>query len=376
MNFSSKILFKLIAFFSFSLISIVAFGQDGSLTWRNPLAEKANVIQGQAWINELKGSYKRLPARMESLVRKPVWNLSQNSTGIYIEFKTNAPEFSVRYAVKGPLGLPHMPSTSVSGVDLYAKGSKGWEWAAGKYSFGDTIIYRFNNLDVRAEKTFRLYLPLYNSVDWLEIGTDKKFSFAYLPTTEEKPILIYGTSIAQGACASRPGLAWTNILGRKLNMPIVNMAFSGNGRLEEPLIDLMSETDARMYVLDCMPNLSSATYSKEEIKKKVFYAVKRLQKANKNTPILLVENSGGSTDLVIDTLKNFNYRRTSSFLRAAFDELKSSGVKNIHLLSNQDIGMGTSSTVDGTHPNDIGMMEHALAYEKIIISILGKKSTY
>ena len=370
MNYSLKKLLTLFIFFSFTSISLVAFGQDETLIWRNPLDEKVNVIQGQGWVKELKGTYVRLPARMESLVRKPVWNLSQNSTGIYIEFKTDAPKFAVRYVVKGPIGFPHMPSTGVSGVDLYAKGAQEWEWAAGKYSFGDTITYLFDNLDVGAGKTFRLYLPLYNSVEWLEIGAEQKYFFEYVPLKPEKPIVIYGTSIAQGACASRPGLAWTNILGRKLNLPIVNMAFSGNGRLEEPLINLMSETDAKMYVLDCMPNLSSTNYSKDEIRKKVFFAVKQLQKANNKTPILLVENSGGSTDLVIDTLKNLNYRRTSSFLRAAYEELKSSGVKNIYLLSSQDIGMGTSSTVDGSHPNDIGMMEHAIAYEKIIRSIL------
>lgn len=372
MNYFKRTLFRLFTFFSFSLISLATFAQDDTLVWRNPLSEKVNVIQGQGWVQELKGTYKRLPARMESLVRKPVWNLSQNSTGIYTEFITNAPEFVVRYVVKGPMGFPHMPSTGVSGVDLYAKGKQGWEWAAGKYSFGDTVTFQFKNLDVGTQKTFRLYLPLYNTVEWLEIGAAEKYSFKYMPLKPEKPIVIYGTSIAQGACASRPGLAWTNILGRQLNVPIINMAFSGNGRLEEPLIDLMSETDAKMYVLDCMPNLSSGTYSKDDIRKKVFYAVEQLQKANKKTPILLVENSGGSTDLVIDTLKNTNYRKASSNLRAAYEELKSSGVKNIYLLSNQEIGMGINSTVDGTHPNDIGMMEHANAYHEKITSILGK----
>src|SRR5690606_38716270 len=294
----------------------------------------------------------------------------KENAGIFVEFKTDAPEFVVRYVVKGAFDKPHMPSTGVSGVDLYAKGEDGWEWAAGKYSFKDTITYHFNNLKVGNGKTFRLYLPLYNSVSWLEIGTEKQYAFDYIPLKAEKPILIYGTSIAQGACASRPGLAWTNILGRKLNLPIVNMAFSGNGRLEEPLIKLMGEEDAKMYVLDCMPNLSSSAYPKEEVRKRVLFAVEYLQKTNKNTPILLVENSGGSTDKVIDTIKNKNYRQTSSFLRETFDEMKSMGKKNIYLLSTKDIGMGINSTVDGTHPNDIGMMEHADAYEKAIRAIL------
>jgi len=361
---------KSLTLICFILISFDSLAQKSDIIWRNPLNEKLDIVQGQGWPQELKGTYQRLPNRMESEVRPVVWGLSKANAGVYIEFETNAPKFTVRYAVSGSVDRPHMPSTGVSGIDLYAKGENGWEWAAGKYSFQDTISYRFENLKVGSGKTFRLYLPLYNSVTWLEIGTESQYSFAYLPSKNEKPILVYGTSIAQGACASRPGLAWTSLLGRKLNIPIVNMAFSGNGRLEEPLIKLMGEVDAKVYVLDCMPNLSSSAYPKAEVKKRVSFAVNYLHQKNKNIPILLVENSGGSTDQVIDTTKNNNYRRTSSFLREAYEELKSSGIKNIYLLSTNDIGMGINSTVDGTHPNDMGMMEHANAYEKSIRAIL------
>jgi len=370
MNNSLKNFIKFFAFVFLLIISLDSIAQKREVIWRNPLDQKVNVVQGQGWAKELKGTYQRLPNRMQSLVRTPVWNLSKDNAGIFIEFETNAPKFEVRYTVSGPVNMHHMPSTGVSGVDLYAKGEKGWEWAAGKYSFKDTISYRFENLKVGNSKKFRLYLPLYNSVKWIEIGVENQYAFEFIPLKDEKPIIVYGTSIAQGACASRPGLAWPAILGRKLNTPVVNMAFSGNGRLEEPLIHLMGEVDAKMYVLDCMPNLSSKAYPKEEVRKRIVNAVNYLQSKHKNIPILLVENSGGSTDLVIDTTKNNNYRLTSSFLRDTYNELKSSGVKNIHLLTTETIGMGINSTVDGTHPNDIGMMEHANAYEEVIREIL------
>ena len=93
------------------------------------------------------------------------------------------------------------------------------------------------------------------------------------------PIVVYGTSIAQGGCASRPGLAWTNILGRKLDRPVINLAFSGNGKLEKELIELLSEIDASLYVLDCLPNLTSPEYySTGELKKRIRYIGHRIAK--------------------------------------------------------------------------------------------------
>ena len=53
------------------------------------------------------------------------------------------------------------------------------------------------------------------------------------PFALSKPVVFYGTSITQGGCASRPGMSYTAIVGRKLNLDFVNQGFSGNG-LGEP----------------------------------------------------------------------------------------------------------------------------------------------
>ena len=46
-------------------------------------------------------------------------------------------------------------------------------------------------------------------------------------------MVFYGTSITQGACASRPPMdANAAILGRRLDRPVVNLGFSGNGRMD------------------------------------------------------------------------------------------------------------------------------------------------
>src|SRR5215218_3721768 len=160
--------------------------------------------------------------------------LSQNSAGIYINFKTSATSIVVRYKVTGNQAMLHMPATGVSGVDLYGHDINGqWRWAKGSWQFGDTCEYRFSNLSLSAkEEEFRLYLPLYNTVSWMTIGMPEEATFTWLSVSGEPSIVAYGTSILQGGCTSRPGLAWTNILGRKLERPVINLGFSGNGQLE------------------------------------------------------------------------------------------------------------------------------------------------
>jgi lysophospholipase L1-like esterase len=328
--------------------------------------------------------FHRLPISMKDSVRKPVWDLSENTAGEFIHFKTSATEISVKYTlVSTNFSMPHMPSTGVSGVDLFALDVNGnWNWAPGRYHFGDTCSYIFKNLFLAKNNTgvadFYLYLPLYNSVKWLSIGVNKKDSFAFAPKRKEKPIVAYGTSILQGAVASRPGLAWTNILQRNIDRTVINLGFSGNGRFEKPIFDLMAKVDAEMYILDCMPNLTKG-YPDEEIKNRVLYGVNKLRGRNKNVPILFTEHAIGYAPYFMDTARLNEYHHSSLVIEKIFNELQKSGMKNIYLLTDKEIGFDINSTTEGLHPNDIGMMKYAVAYEQKIRKILnepvGKIST-
>ncbi len=344
-------------------------------TW-NPATDTVNVLEGQAWPGKAGDYYDRLPASAEKSVRKEVWQLSKNSAGLQLRFRTNAEEIIVKYTVTGTMQMPHMPATGVSGVDLYSKTIDGtWQWANGRFSFGDTIVYRFNNLVKNDQhvgnREYTLYLPLYNSVKWMEIETPSESLFTPLPVRDDKTVVVYGTSIAQGACASRPGLAWTNILGRKLDRPVINLGFSGNGRLEKEMIELLAEVDAKIYVLDCMPNLTSSIYSNNELKKRVTDAVSLLQIKRAGTPILLTEHDG-YTDGEMNPERKNNYTRVNMVLKEVFDSLVVAGRKNIYLLSKESINQDIETMVDGTHPNDIGMMRYAEAFDKKIKVILNE----
>jgi len=296
---------------------------------------------------------------------------------LYIKFKTNTADLVVRYVVKGALAMTHMPATGVSGVDLYAIDPNGQlKWAPASHSFGDTIEYRFSNGVVSSEfpgrdYEYRLYLPLYNSITWLTIGTPAASSFHFMRLSPEKPIVVYGTSIAQGACASRPGMAWTALLQQQLDRPLINLGFSGSGKLEPSVMALMNEIDARLYVLDCIPNLTArAGITAPELENRILAAVKGLKEARPHVPVLLVDHSGGADNGIVDTAARNDYENANKVLQRCFDKMKGDGITGIYLLTNKEIGLSVYSTVDGLHPNDVGMMEYAKAYEKSIRAIL------
>ncbi len=369
-----------LCFFLICIESLIAVAQTPvEYVWWNPAQTDFPVIEGQAWTGkDIQNPYDRLPAIAEKSVRKEVWNLSHNSAGLMIRFRASTDQIVVRYKVGGKQALPHMPATGVSGIDLYAGNSDGdWLWCAGKYTFGDTIQYRFANQEPndtyhQKGREFRLFLPLYNSVQWLEIGVPKGVTLTPLPVRMDKPIVVYGTSIAQGACASRPGMAWTSILRRKLDRPLINLGFSGNGRLEKEVVDFVSQIDAKLYVLDCLPNLIATVGIKpDEIKTRILESVKTLRQKRPATPILLVEHAG-YTDGGINPTRQQLYNEVNILLRQAFAQLKGEGINGLYLLPKSQINLDPDAMVDGTHPTDLGMQQYADAYERAIRPILNE----
>lgn len=357
-------------FLILAIFAHVSFAQ-WKIIWHEP-----KFVEGVCVLDS-SNIFHRLPISMKENVRKPVWDLSENTAGEFIHFKTSATEITVRYTLAGNnFSMPHMPSTGVSGLDLFAIDVNGnWNWAPGRYHFGDTCSYTFKNLFLTRNQTkisdFYLYLPLYNSVKWLIIGVNEKDSFAFAAKRKEQPIVAYGTSILQGAVASRPGLAWTNILQRNIDRTVINLGFSGNGRFEKPIFDLMATVDAKLYILDCMPNLTGG-YSDEEIKNRVIYGVSKLRERNKEVPLLFVEHAVGYAPYFMDTARLNEYHRSSLVIEKIFNELQISGITNIYLLTDKEIGFDINSTTEGLHPNDIGMMKYAAAYEKKIREILNE----
>lgn len=302
--------------------------------------------------------YTRLPDSLENITRPPVWKLSRNSAGLSIRFSSNSTTIAARWTNLYNNRMDHMTDIGVKGLDLYILDGGQWRFAnSARPSFEKESEATLMTNMAAAEREYMLFLPLYDGLSALEIGVDSSahISLPRIDTPERRnPIVFYGTSILQGGCANRPGMAFTNIIARRLNRETVNLGFSGNALLDFEIAEVMAAADAGCYVLDFVPNAS-----KDQIlgKMETFYRI--IRDKHPGTPIIFVEDP-------VFPISRFNLRIAGEIiakneaLHTVFDDLVRQGESDIYLVSSRDmLGGDGEATVDGIHFTDLGMIRYA-----------------
>ncbi|MFO0977439.1 MAG: SGNH/GDSL hydrolase family protein [Planctomycetaceae bacterium] len=353
-----------------SFLAVTAAGLTLAAT-RRSMADEASMqwadvrdwgVEGRAF-NDTEAWFDRLPGRAKGVVRDAVWNLSRHSAGMQVRFRTDATEIHVDYAVTSEnLAMPHMPATGVSGLDLYARDEDGsWKWVAvlpPKSKMTKTKLVSGLRPGLR---DYAIYLPLYNGTEFLKIGVAKEAKFETTAPRKDKPIVFYGTSITHGACATRPGMPHPSILGRRLNLPIVNLGFSGNGKMEKEVAQFLCEIDPAVYVIDCLPNMSA-----EEVTERTGPLVKQLRTAHADVPIVLVEDRSYSGSWLLDGQRQRN-ETSRAALKKEYQTLLDAGTSKLSYIDGESLlGADRDDTTDGSHPSDLGFFRHADAFEPVL----------
>jgi len=320
---------------------------------------------------DLKSPYDRLPLRAENVVRKEVWNLSRDSSGELVRFTVaGAKSIHARWTL-GTKSLAGVNITAVasSGLDLYAKTDAGrWRWLG----IGRPTKFPENQEALTsglppAKREYMLYLPLRNAVLSLEIGVSKgtEVGPGAARPAGSKPILFYGTSITHGISASRAGMTHVAMLGRIFNREVINLGFSGNGRMEPEVTKFVAELDPAVFVLDCLPNMSA-----KDVRERAENCVKILREAHPQTPILLVEDRNYPDGWLIAARREHNEQNHAA-MREVFATMKQEKIPNLYYLPADDLlGSDGEATVDGSHPTDLGFTRQAAAFEKALRPIL------
>ncbi len=313
------------------------------------------LIEGTVVTDARKESpYDRLPAELKTQVREPVWALSRSSAGLSVRFRTNSPAIHLRWTLLNDASMDHMADTGIKGVDLYVKEAGQWRYVNTARPSGMSNEARLISGMSRELREFKLYLPLYDGIADLEIGIEADASIETPAPAPGRPIIFYGTSITQGGCASRPGMAHTNIIARKLDIDCVNLGFSGNGKMETPIVELMAETGARFYVVECLPNMTAA-----EVAARTAPLVQRLRAAHPATPIVLVENTRYESAFLDPDLAT-KIAEKNAVLAAEYRKLIEAGVPQLYYLETVDaLGDDHEGTVDGVHLTDLGFLRYA-----------------
>ena len=310
-------------------------------------------IEGKGW-QDTESFFERLPAKARGLVREPVWERSRCPAGLCAHFETDATEIHARWTLEEEeLGTASMPASGKSGLDLYATDAAGkWRWVACFAPGARDAEASIGGL-AAGKRRYRLYLPLRNPLREARIGVPRVAGFAPVPARPEKPIVYYGTSIVHGASASRPGMCHAAILGRRLDRPMINLGFSGNGKMEPEVADLLAELDPCMYIVDCLPNMTA-----DLVAERAAPLVRTLRATRPEAPIVLVEDRTYANSWIIPAKQERNASSRAA-QRKAYGQLRAEGVKDLHYVEgNGLLGNDDEATVDSSHPTDLGFWRY------------------
>lgn len=313
--------------------------------------------------------------RVDSIDRKKLSarlaELADNAAGININFQTDSKSIKVKWILGKFNQLWNMTPLAVNGMDLYGWKDQHWQYVASARPVADTnAAVLINHLDGNMS-TYRIYLPLYAELKSIEIGVDsaatiKPANSEYIPL---KKVVIYGSSITQGASASRPGMAYPSIISRDINVETFNMGFSGSGKMEIVLADILAKMDADVYILDCVPNPSP-----KQIHDRAVPFIRRLRQLKPGVPIILIE-SIFREDGNWDSVKGKYVADQNKEFRKAYEQLVSEEFPKLYYISNVGlIGDDHEATVDGTHLTDLGFTRFAERVEGVLVKALKNDS--
>ena len=239
-------------------------------TWKDA---QELTVEGRSWYNE-NLPYSRLPLKIKDQVREGLWYQSRYASGIAVRFVSDGTAIAVHWRrVEPQEEFSHMSAIGKSGLDLYVRDKGVWRWTAQAYpkegvEHSQTLISEMAPM----EREYCLYLPLFNEIEMVRIAA---YAGDLRSLERRSPIVFYGTSITQGAAASRPGLVYPAAVGRMLEGPTVNLGFSGQGRMDLPIAEILAELKPAAYVIDCTANMTP-----EEIGEKMVSFVRILRRTH------------------------------------------------------------------------------------------------
>ena len=355
-----------------------AFAQQGDIAKWDPnmAVENAVVTNGVKWIDgkflpiegrpfdDVEHYYDRLPANVTTNVNAGVRGMKHYTSGMLFRFATDSSKMEFKWVpYVHNLSMDHMPSSGVSGIDVYR-----WDAGKGRWMYVGTGRIRDpkgGSLSIpwTPGTPCLVNLPHYNGVRSFSLGIEPNATIAALPPRASgvsKPVVFYGTSITHGGCCSRPGLAFVNRVGRDLDVPVVGLGFSGSGVMEFEMSEHLARIDASCYVLDCLWNMGLTEKDRPGRSVEANYEpfIRNLRAKRPGVPIVMAEQC----DVY---MKGANAK--DKFMRKLYEKLVAEGWKDLVYLSKDEMYTGDGEgTVDGCHPNDIGMESMSKAFGKAV----------
>ena len=354
-------------------MSLFAFSSENILSL-SPIAYNARKapfrIHG-LYKPEKEGVFRRMPTEVAETVNGGVKLLHKNTAGARVRFATDSSFIAVG-AYYPPMEYYSKGSAALSGLgafcfDLYADGRHVQvlqpecltaDENQAFFDIKDGHYEAFANFGVKKMREITLFFPSFVNVEEIFIGLEADALVEpATPYKNEKPVVIYGSSITQGACASRAGNTYPSILSRRHNFDFINLGFAGSAQAENAIIDYLCSLEASMLVFDYDHNSPNPDF----LRRTHLRALRKLRAAHPDIPFILLSrpNLSGGEEAALERIE---------IIKESLHELENDGCGPVHFVSGNEIFKSCDSemmTADNTHPTDLGFYAMAAALDGI-----------
>ena len=210
-----------------------------------------------------------------------------------------------------------------------------------------------------------VFLPINELIEtvWVEIEDNAAIE-APTPYGHALPMVFYGSSITEGAHASRPCNAYTALLSARLDADYYNFGFSGSAKGALDIAEYLLTLDMSVFILDYDHNAPDAEFLR----------------ATHEPFFRYIRERRPTLPIVITSRPNFEHtpdaRARRDVIRATYENAVGGGDGNVYLIDGERFYGERERylcTTDATHPNDLGHERMASVYEPILAKILSEK---
>lgn len=304
------------------------------------------------------GKYRRIPEAVAKSVSPGVHELHANTAGGRVRFVTDSNYVAINAKMDGIGKMPYFAYTGSIGFDLYIG-----DRYHGTYVPTCDIVDGFESVlefDTNELREITINFPLYSNVKNLYVGVQQNSTVKEAtPYKNKKPIVYYGSSITQGACASRPGRCYQSIISRKFHYDYWNLGFAGSARAEDNMIDYIKNLDMGVFVFDYDHNAPTVEYLKNT-HEKMFKAIRN---EHPDLPIIIMSRP--------KSFRTEEMQQRLEVIRTTYKNAVENGDKNVYMLGGDELAAlcGHEGTVDNTHPSDFGFASMAIALGDVLKDI-------
>ena len=291
--------------------------------------------------------------------------LLSSSSGIICSFRTDASKITMRTLTENEGGS----TRGERGYDLYIKKDGSWLWAGSAYIPKGNDGYKTCTLVegmAPGMKECIVYFSNFSVIKSAQVGVpagcvlepgDKPFKY---------DIVLYGSSFTHGHGSARCANTIPGFLSRMTGFQFNSLGVAGDCKMQPEYLRALKDAHADAFFFDTFSNPSPA-----EIRTRTFGFIEEIQATHPGVPLIFIRT-------IYRENRNFNVRRNEieKAKMAAADSVMAVAVKrykDVYYIKTSDASTPDHETsLDGTHPSDIGYYLWACSIRKPLVKILRK----